>query len=112
LRLTLVPSEVRTKAEEIVEYRARNTTQDNQMAALRRMDLTLDYCKSKETADEIVRGVARECVNKRGVRFEIVSSYSGVEFIASNGNPRPRYTERITSSVSLPTTCTGGMVGL
>jgi len=60
LRLTLVPSEVRTKAEEIVEYQARNTTQDNQMAALRRMDLTLDYCKSKEMADEIVRGVMRE----------------------------------------------------
>jgi hypothetical protein len=40
----------------------------------------------------------------RGVRFEIVSSYSGVEFIASNGNARPRYTERTTRSISLPRT--------
>jgi len=109
LRLTLVPCEVRTKAEETVEYRARNTTEDNQMAALRRMDLTLNCCKSKETADEIDRGVARECVNKRGVRFEIISSYSGVEFIASSRNARPRYTERITRNFSFPTTYTGRM---
>jgi len=79
------------------------------MAALRRIDLTLDCCKSKETVDEIDRGVARECVNKRDVRFEIASSYSSLQFIASTGNARPRYTEGITRSVSFPTTCTGRM---
>jgi len=91
-----------------VQYRARNTTKNNQTVALRRMELTLDCCKSKETVHEIDRGVARECVNKRGVRFEIACSYSSVEFTASTGNARPRYTEGITRSVSFPTTCTGG----
>ena len=44
-----VLGEVHAEAEEIGEHRANNSTQDNRVLELRKMNLKLDWCKNKDS---------------------------------------------------------------